>query len=416
VTYAIMTMGCKLNQFDSAQVSGRLRSTLQEAATVEEADLLILNTCTVTHKADREAAKIIRSLRRANPRAVIAVMGCSTRLDAESYRNMAEVDAVLESRESLEAFLQSMAPQDAKRDHACVPHFGGRTRAFLKVQEGCNFPCTYCIIPAVRGRSRSVPPAQVKDEFKSLLDAGYREVVLTGINTGEYGRDLGLRGGLTALLETLLSLDGVFRIRLNSVEPRAVTNDMMTLIKGEERLAKHLQIPLQSGSDEVLKAMRRNYRSAFYVDLINRLAETVPAIGIGTDVLLGFPTESEEDFKATLRVLQFSPLAYVHAFTYSPRPGTPAAELPGHSPAVTGSRTAAVRALARAKTEAFARRFVGLALPAITLAPESGRGRALTDNFLSVTLDGRCAANRLVRVIVESVTGEEIRGRLAGPS
>ncbi len=411
--YAILTLGCKLNQFDSASVAGRLVRADLKPAPPEEADLLLLNTCTVTHRADREARRLLRSLRRSNPRATIAVMGCSTRLTPGLFRAMPEVDAVLPTAGAVEEFLRDLAPLDEGRAHACVPHFGGRTRALLKVQEGCGFPCAYCIIPAVRGPSRSVPPDELVGDLRALLAAGHREVVLTGINTGEYGKDLGLKGGLPALVERLLAVEGDYRLRLNSVEPRAVTPALLGLMRRERRLARHLQVPLQSGSDAVLRAMRRNYRSGLYADLVERLAQEVPGVGIGADVLVGFPTESAADFEATLGLLDRSPVAFVHAFSYSARPGTPAASLPALPAPEVARRAAAARALGRRKTEAFAEGFLGRELPAITLAPDEGAGRALTDNFLDVRLEAPHRANELVTVALSSRQGIQVCGVIA---
>lgn len=414
-TYAIVTLGCKLNQADSAAVAGRLRRIFDEAATPSEADLLLLNTCTVTHKADRDARKLVRALRRASPHALLAVMGCSTRRDEEGYLAMAEVDAVLTDARSVEEFLDTVAPLPEERAHACVPHFGDRTRAFLKIQEGCNFPCSYCIIPKVRGPSRSVPPGEVEEELRLLLGAGYREIVLTGVNTGEYGKDLGIRGGLPALVARLLKVEGGFRLRLNSVEPRAVTPELRALLRSEERLARHVQIPLQSGSDAVLAAMRRNYRAALYAETVLALAEEVPGVGIGADVLVGFPAETEADFEATFGLVERLPVAYLHVFTYSPREGTPAAALPPLPQGTADRRSAALRELAARKRAAFTRSFLGRHLPALTLAPEAEGGRALTDNFLTVRLEGPEPPNRFVRVRVTGADAREVRA-VAVPS
>jgi threonylcarbamoyladenosine tRNA methylthiotransferase MtaB len=371
-----------------------------------------LNTCTVTHKADREARQLLRRLRRRNPHALLAVMGCSVRRDQASYRTMPEVDELLATEQDLAAFLDRVAGPEEGRGHACVPHFGDRTRAFLKIQEGCNFPCSYCIIPSVRGPSRSVPVEVVVEDFKALLDAGYREVVLTGVNSGEYGKDTGFRGGLAGLVERLLAVPGRYRIRLNSLEPRAVTPGIRTLMRREAALAKHLQIPLQSGSDAVLRAMRRNYRAAFYEEQLRALAEEVPGVGIGADVLVGFPTESTADFDATLALLERSPIAFVHAFTYSPRPGTAAAAMPGIPQREAAERTRRVRVLGERKHLAFAARFVGRPLSALTLAPSPDRGRALTENFLHVALPRPEGPNRFVTVTLRSAGSEGFAAEL----
>ncbi len=406
--YFIHTMGCKLNQFDSAQVAGRLKAGHLETASADDADLIVLNTCTVTHKADREARRLIRSFRRSNPHALVAVMGCSARLAGDVYAAMPEVDEVLPDAEAVRRFARRLSGGAGEQDHACVPYFGDRTRAFLKIQEGCNFPCSYCIIPTVRGRSRSLPVDRVARDFTDLVAAGFREVVLTGINTGEYGKDLGFARGLERLLERLLKVPGRFRIRLNSVEPRAVTPGLVALLRTEPALAKHLQIPLQSGSDRVLKAMRRNYTAGFYEDLVSGLAEDVPGIGIGADVLVGFPTETEEDFEQTHTLVERNPVSFIHAFTYSPRPGTPAADLPPVPPDRAAARTRSLRRLGDRKKRAFAAGFLGRTLQAVTLAPQKDAGRALTENFLDVSLPAAEPPNRLITVQIESASGATV--------
>lgn len=411
MTYAVLTLGCKLNQADSAAVAGRLGGA-SGAVAVKDADLVLLNTCTVTHKADRDARRLIRTIRRENPRALVAIMGCAARRDADTFRSMPEVDAVLDGGDALETFLATHAPQIGARSHGEVPFFGDRTRALLKVQEGCNFPCAYCIVPSVRGPSRSVAPDLVAGEFGALLEAGYREVVLTGVNTGEYGKDLGLTGGLPALLERLLRVPGQFRIRLNSIEPSAVTPDLIQLLKREPRLCRHLQIPLQSGSDEVLAHMRRNYRAGYYRDLVKGLAGAIPGIGLGADVLVGYPAESPEDFEATLALLADSPLAFIHAFSYSSRPGTEAGCLPALSPKIVAERAARVRTLGQNKKEGFVRSLGGMELEALTLVAEEGNGRALTGNFLDVTLSEPLPPNRFVSVHVSEGVGGRVVGRV----
>ncbi|MEW5763783.1 MAG: MiaB/RimO family radical SAM methylthiotransferase [Acidobacteriota bacterium] len=409
--FAVLTLGCKLNQYDSAKVAARLARAGAVPSSPESAELILVNTCTVTHKADRDSRKAVRSLKRANPGARLAVFGCASRRTPAAFSGLAGVDAVLSDDESLLRFLDDWRP-GASASAPCVPLFPDRTRAFLKVQEGCNQPCSYCIVPSVRGPSRSVPPEEVEAEFAGLLEAGFREVVLTGINTGEYGKDLGWKGGLTALLERLLRRNGDFRLRLNSVEPRTVTPGLVRLLRAEGRLARHLQVPLQSGSDAVLAAMRRNYKAGFFADLLQRLAEEVPGIGLGCDVLCGFPSETREDHEATLRLLEGSPVAFLHAFAYSPRPGTPAASIPPLPPGEVAARTRELVALGRSKSEAFARSQMGRPLEALTLASESGRGRALTSNFLDVLLDGAAPPNRWITVRLTRWEGGLPRGEI----
>lgn len=409
--FFIHTMGCKLNRYDSAVVAGLLSPALIETGDPEEADLIILNTCTVTHKAEREARRLARSLKRRNREAKVVVMGCSTRFAPEAYRIMEEVDEVITGPEELRALAGTLGIPPSSQPAAKL-RFNGRTRAFLKVQEGCNYPCTYCIIPKVRGRSVSVPEEEVRDDFLNLLEDGYREIVLTGVNTGEWGRDLGGNRRLEDLLSGLLELEGDFRIRLNSVEPRAVTPGLIALLRKGEKLAKHLHVPLQSGSDPVLKAMRRNYRSGFYSELLARIAEEVPAIGIGVDVIAGFPTETAEDFGATLSLLEESPVAFLHAFSYSPRAGTPASRLTSLPAGEIASRVRALRELGAEKKRKFAGRFIGKELRALTLGSGESAKRALTGNFLDVTLSGETTPNRFINIIVKSVEDGIVRAGL----
>jgi threonylcarbamoyladenosine tRNA methylthiotransferase MtaB len=291
---------------------------------------------------------------------------------------------------------------------AALPDFGDRSRAFLRVQEGCDLVCSYCVIPAVRGPSRSVPPEQVARRFGHLLEAGFREIVLTGVNTGDYGRDLAPQLTLVSLIERLLRLEGDFRIRLNSVEPRRVTSDLIGLLAHEPKLASHLQVPLQSGSDAVLRAMRRNYRVADYRAAVESLRSRVPGIGVGADVITGFPTEGVEQFDETRRTLQACGVAFLHVFTYSPRPGTAAAGLgPGPGHAEVKRRTAALRELGRGLTESFARSQVGRTSRALVLAGrrDDGRARALMSSFLEVALEGEALANTWRDVTIAGVTG-----------
>lgn len=414
MTYAVLTLGCKLNQADSAAVAGRLGGA-SRAAAVRDADLVILNTCTVTHKADRDARHLIRTVRRQNPKALVAVMGCAVKRDADAFRSMPEVDVVLEGLDALENFLASRGEQIGIVECSAHPCFGDRTRALLKVQEGCDFPCAYCIVPSVRGPSRSVAPDRVMGGFSELLEAGYREVVLTGVNTGEYGKDLGFEGGLPALLERMFRVQGAYRVRLNSIEPRAVTPALITLLKEEPRLCRHLQIPLQSGSDRVLGHMRRNYRAGFYRDLVEGVAEAVPGIGLGADVLVGYPTESPEDFEATFALLADSPLAFVHVFSYSSRPGTEAGRLPMLSPKIVAGRAARIRTLGQSKKEGFVRSIGGMELEGLTLMAEEGNGRALTDNFLDVSLPEPLPPNRFVSVRVSVGAGGRAAGSMVQP-
>lgn len=443
-TYRIVTLGCKLNQADSSALEARLRFLGFERAPGGEdarpacgADLVILNTCTVTALADREARQVARRLRRGNPRAVLIATGCYAGRDPGGLRAIAGVDHVVPLREQSErvpalaaaAFgLDSDPPApDAGRSGATrgrdpEPGPGDRTRALLKVQEGCNLRCSYCIIPSVRGDSRSLPPAIVLDRIARLAGSGFREIVFTGVNTGDYGRDLDPPTRLHHLLARAIEIEGLGRLRLNSLEPKTVTAELVDLLAGcGGRVAPHLQVPLQSGSDTVLLRMRRPYRAADYARVVETLRREVPGIALGADVIAGFPGETDDEFETTYRFVESSPLNYLHVFSYSPRPGTPAAALPGQTPPnVIKERSARLRRLGKELSLRFRRLGVGQERAALTLREirPDGRLRALTDNFIDLgcDLEGRDPAplmNRLLNVRITGATEDDTLGVIA---
>jgi threonylcarbamoyladenosine tRNA methylthiotransferase MtaB len=418
--FYLHTLGCKLNQTDTAALAATLRSRgMAPARRPEEADLLVVNTCTVTSRADADGRQALRRLARANPRAKLVAMGCYAGRAPEELSRIPEVDLVSGgcAAAPVAAAAEAAYPGEltgARGPHHAPPPAGGRTRATLKVQDGCDLSCSYCIVPAVRGRSRSVPPDELVESVRRLVAAGFAEIVLTGVNTGDYGRDLPGTGGLLDLLRRLTAVPGLGRLRLNSLEPRTVDQDLMAFLATCGQMAPHLQIPLQSGSDRILAAMRRNYRRRFYAELLDRLARRIPDIGLGADVIVGFPGESEQEFAETVSLVRNTPLSYLHVFSFSARPGTDAASLPGAVPAgVIKERAARLRGLAADKGAAFRRRFVGRTLQAVTLGDtgEAGAVRALTGNFFEVLLPpGSAPANRLLDVRVLAAHGAVARG------
>ncbi|HUD72835.1 MAG TPA: MiaB/RimO family radical SAM methylthiotransferase [Dongiaceae bacterium] len=415
-TFRVVTLGCKLNQADSAALEAALRR-LGLTRAGGDADLVVLNTCTVTGAADREARQIARRLRRSRPETRLIVTGCYAERDAAALAAIAGVDQVVGMRDqatrvaalAARAFgLEAPAPARAAGDSpsglpaaldlgrfgatdACEPGQGDHTRAFLKIQDGCDLRCAYCVIPSVRGASRSLPAEEILARLRRLAAGGLREIVFTGVNSGDWGRDLDPPGRLHDLLPRALEAAGPARLRLNSLEPRTVTPEIAALLESAHgRLARHVQIPLQSGCDAVLARMRRNYRTADYARVVGRLAGTVPEAALGADLIVGFPGETDAEFEATCRFVEASPLAYLHVFSYSPRPGTPAATMPGQvAPALVRERSARLRAMAAALSLRFRRRFVGRTLEAIVLqgSRPDGRIRALTDNYIDLWLD-----------------------------
>jgi threonylcarbamoyladenosine tRNA methylthiotransferase MtaB len=397
----VTTLGCKLNQLDGAELAAALAGRLPRIEDPATAALVVVNTCSVTAGADADARQIVRRRRRENPRALIVVTGCYAERDPEALRRLPEVDLVLrrEDRPAAAAiilehlrrrFPDQLADGCADRlAGETLPDFGGRTRAYLRVQEGCDLRCSYCIIPAVRGPSRSVLPDEVERRFRALLGAGYKEIVLTGVNTGDYGRDLGCAVRLAGLLARLADIGGDYRVRLNSVEPRCVTPELTDLMARHPRVARHLQIPLQSGSDAVLRAMRRNYRTADYLRIVEDLRARIPDIGIGADVIVGFPSETRERFAETLDFIERSPLNYLHVFSWSPRPGTDAAGMrAAAAPGAVAERSRVLRGVGQTLARAFRLAQQGRTHDALVLgggAPGSP-ARALTSNFIEAEL------------------------------
>jgi len=437
-TYRFVTLGCKLNQADSAGIESRLRALgMTRAGEDAAADLVVLNTCTVTHLADREARQIARRLRRANPGATLVATGCYVTRDPEALRAVPGLDHFVPLSEqadripAIAAVLLGLPSDTGARDlgdlgATAVCDTGAeitdRTRAFLKIQDGCDLRCSYCIIPQVRGPSRSVPPDTVFDRLGRLADAGFLEVVLTGVNTGDYGLDLDPPVPLLDLLRRAVAGPGPARIRLNSLEPRTVTPGLVAFLAAcGDAVAPHLQVPLQSGCDAVLSRMRRNYRTADYRRVVESLRLALPDIGLGADVIVGFPGETDAEFETTCRFIEAAGLNYLHVFSWSPRPGTPAASFPGAAPpGVVRERSARLRVLGRELSLRFRRSFVGRERTVLTLRETRGDGavRALTDNFIDLTLelDGRDPGpilNRMLRARIVEATESGTRAVLA---
>ncbi len=487
--YHVVTLGCKLNQFDSAQTEGSLRAAgLVPTADPAQAEIILLNTCTVTAAADRDGRRLARRLRRINPGARIVAAGCYAERDPGTLRGLGVLDAVLgrAARHRLPAALLggagragteagpcggvaqagTEAPpvgaalcggpiQDArKRAGTEAGPYSGRdggsdgvrsgngdaaagvredefgtaapavffeesARAWLRVQEGCDLACSYCIIPRVRGPGRSLAAAAVLSDARTLAARGVREIGLTGVNVGSWGRDLAPRAELADLLDALLAASLPLTLRLNSLEPRTVTARIVERLAETppSRLAPHLQVPLQSGCDRVLGAMARNYRTADYRRVIETLAARVPEVCLGADLIAGFPGESEAEHRGTLAFVESLPLAYLHVFSFSARPGTRAAALSDRLPAdAVRDRTAELRALGAAKKRAYRERLIGRTLPALALAglaPDGWR-RTLTTHYIEVLVPAAPPGTPLaVRLTGVEADGETVRGAVA---
>jgi threonylcarbamoyladenosine tRNA methylthiotransferase MtaB len=503
--FYIENFGCRATQSDGAALERQfLERGLERAAAARDAEIVVLNTCTVTEGADKDARASIRRLQRVNPDCRILVTGCYAQRAPEelaalpgvtwvvgnSHKHQAAEIAISSSfpaagsssssgfvplgQLSLGRFSSDRLSGDqfsnvivgdifAHTELLAAPVFEAaneRTRPNLKVQDGCDNRCSFCVIPYVRGQSRSLPKERVIAEVRTLVEAGYREVVISGINLGRWGRDLETVVGrrslvvgeqepfssvhssqqpeshperpttsdqrlgfsperpttndqrLESLIRAVLDQTSVEKLRISSVEPMDWSDELIGLVAASGRIARHAHVPMQSGSDAVLRRMHRKYRPWHYREKILKIRAAMPTAAIGADVMVGFPGETEAEFDETRRMIEELPFTYLHVFTYSARPGTPAAEQPGQVPvAVARERNRVLREIASKKKAAFMRALVGTVVEAITL--QSGDAEfteALTDSYLKVKILGLHAANRWLDVKVEGVNGEMLLG------
>jgi threonylcarbamoyladenosine tRNA methylthiotransferase MtaB len=428
---AITTLGCKINQYDSAVIQNRLEDRHSFVRFEEAADCYVINTCTVTDRADWEARQLVRRAKRANPGAQVIVTGCYAQVSPAEVARVPGVNYVvgLNRLDDLLRFVDMPAPpresviavSEVRRERG-VPVLGtralpGHTRAFLKIQEGCNYSCTYCIIPAARGLSRSVTPHEVLEQVRALAGAGYREIVVTGIHLGSYGGDLNPRTDLTKLLEMIAGSGLISRLRLSSLDPREVPDRLLDLIAAAEVICDHLHVCAQAGDDGILKQMRRNYDTAYYRELLVKVRERLPDAAIGSDIIVGFPAESDAQFESSLEYFASLPLTYFHVFPYSERRGTAAASLPGHVPAdVKKRRARKMRELGGQKKRNFCAGFLGQIVSVLVeekTDKATGLCRGFSRNYLPVMLSHEPKlTNREVNVKLEGVQNGWLRGHL----
>ena len=420
---AIATLGCKTNQFESAAMIEQFeQGGYRIVPFTQPADIYVVNSCTVTARTDAETRRLIRRARRLNPEARIIATGCYAQVAPGELEQMPEVDSVLGNREKQDIFGFAESGESRVSDISSevtvgplkLESFAEHTRAFLQAQNGCNSFCAYCIVPYARGRSRSVPLEDVLQGVRNLAANGYREVVLTGIHLGAYGLDLHPAQSLTGLVQRINAEQLVSRLRIGSVEPNELTDELLALMAKSEIVCPHLHLPLQSGSAAVLQGMGRKYSPEFFRRLVERLTQEVPDISIGLDLIAGFPGESSASHQETVTLLTALPLAYLHVFPYSSRPGTKAAALPGHlDPGVIKRRAEELRRLGVQKSIEFAGRFVGRELPVLV----QGSGvSGISRNYLTVRLDGPAACPGTEHAVkITSVTSDgSCRGELPG--
>lgn len=423
---AITTLGCKINQFESAAMTEMLVNEGFATVPFEEvADYYVINTCTVTAKTDAESRRLIRRAQRSNPHARIVVTGCYAQVNAAEVGKIPGVHLVIGNSEKrgIAGFLRdevaagSVVVADIARetDGGGIPleTFSEHTRAFLQVQNGCDFFCSYCIVPYARGRSRSVPFAEVLAGIRRFAEMGYREVVLTGIHLGGYGLDLIPERSLLELLTEAEHSMPLERLRIGSVEPIEFSDELTAFLASSRKICRHFHIPLQSGDDQVLGRMNRRYSTAFYREVVERLRAAVPDACIGADIIAGFPGESEKEFERTYHFIESLPLAYLHVFPFSARPGTPAATMDEQlNPAVIKERAQLLRRLSERKRRAYFRSFIGKKLE-VLVQEDLGDGmvKGLSRNYIPVVFGGDGSLlNTEVDVVVADVIRDGVRG------
>jgi threonylcarbamoyladenosine tRNA methylthiotransferase MtaB len=475
-TFYVENFGCRATQADGASIERQFEQRgLNRAAAPANAELIVLNTCTVTAAADHDARAAIRRIHRQNPGAQIIVTGCYaqrapeeiaaipgvTQVIGNSHKHrLAEISTqhsalstqpiqfgndfiplhTLQPPATCDPRPEVPTPKAGSRkpevrgltsdvwvsdifahtELLAAPVFDAaneRTRPNLKIQDGCNNRCSFCVIPYVRGKSRSLPTERILEEVRMLVAGGYQEVVISGINLGRWGRDFApgqrrttMDQRLAPLIRRILAETELAKLRISSVEPMDWSDDLISLLATSPRIAKHTHVPMQSGSDAVLRRMHRKYRPQNYVDKIAKIRAAMPEAAIGADVMVGFPGETDSEFEETRRMVEHLPFTYLHVFTYSARPGTPAASLPNQVPErIARNRNRILRDLAAEKKLAFMESFVGKTVEAITLKTECSAGaqaaetQALTDNYLKLRLAGDHAPNRWITAVVTNV-------------
>ncbi|RLC06589.1 MAG: tRNA (N(6)-L-threonylcarbamoyladenosine(37)-C(2))-methylthiotransferase MtaB [Deltaproteobacteria bacterium] len=435
--FYIHTLGCKVNEYESDGIALSLENQgWLKGDKRQKADVFIINTCAVTSKASMQSRQAIRKIIRENPDAKVIVTGCHAQTDPEQIKKIDKInqkDQIVCHKDKIQianhiaSICENKSPLTFKKpDHSLENIFHGfdsavtgeMTRAYLKIQDGCNAFCTYCIVPHARGSSVSMPEKQVLKHLRQLNDAGFKEVIITGIHTGMYGLDLREKSSLLDLLEKINDEKPIYRVRLSSIEPGEINNGIINLARQENILCDHFHIPLQSGDDDILKKMKRPYDAALFEKVIHQIHKKIPTAGIGVDTLIGFPSETDEQFENTYQLIKKLPISYLHVFPFSARKGTPAFHFDNKvDPKVIKSRCARMRELGKIKQKAFIsaqlnKRQEGL----VQHKPDSKTGvlKATTSNYLTVFLNKKYnLGGKIINLIPEQFDSDmNITGRI----
>jgi threonylcarbamoyladenosine tRNA methylthiotransferase MtaB len=398
-TVALHTLGCKLNFAETSAIGNEfLKNGFSVVDFKDKADVYVFNTCTVTENAEKECRQLVRRALRTNPEAYVIVTGCYAQLRPDEISAIEGVDTVLGNNEKFEIF--SILKDFNKKELSCIyvspnedlNYFGkasstdadSRTRAYFKIQDGCDYKCTYCTIPLARGKSRSMNPDLAINEFVNLINQGYKEIILTGVNVGDYGKNYDTT--LYQLLKKFVNIDGDFRIRISSIEPNLLTDEIIDLTLSTNKICNHFHIPLQSGSNNILHSMQRRYSVEDYAKTILKLKNRIPDVGIGVDVIVGYPGETEKEFMETYSLLLDLPISYLHVFTYSERPDTKAILLNNHvEHSERKRRNSMLRILSDKKKNQFYNEMIGKKLQVLfETEAEDGMIKGFSSNYVRV--------------------------------
>ena len=433
-TASILTFGCKVNQYDSNTIYDTMVRNGYEIVDLDkDADICVVNTCTVTNSADQKARQVIRRIIRKNPKAKIIVTGCYAESDRQSIETIPGVSLVFGNREKAEfqRYLDTVTNQellqiepvihDAVREHANfsmgISSSGNRTRAIVKIQDGCSAFCTYCIIPYVRGRMTSRPLKDIMEEVGRIAATNCKEIVITGVHLASYGFDIGKKHSLIDVLEQVHSIDGIERIRFSSIEPMNFPQDLAVCMAELPKCQPHFHLPLQAGSDQTLMRMRRRYTTEEYAGLVEKLKSLFPDVGITTDIMVGFPGETDQDFEDSSSFVEEMSFSQLHVFRYSPRRNTPAADYPNQvQPQVSAERSRWMIDLGNKLSVAFRKRMIGKTMDVLVENRREDKDNLLTGfsgNYLRVAADvPDSAINQILSITLEPPVGEVFRGRI----
>lgn len=425
---ALTTLGCKVNQFETETMEGLFKQRGYEIVPfTDRADFYIVNTCSVTSLGEKKSRQLIRRAQRLNEQAIIAVTGCYSQLAPEQIKAIEGVRVVIGTKDRVRIvdLVEQAAREDCviddvtdimqAREFEDIPLFDmpERTRAFLKIQEGCTNFCSYCIIPYARGPLRSRRLDSILSEAKKLVAAGFKEIVLTGIHLGAYGRDLAEKVTLVDAAKAVLSVQGLKRLRLGSLESIELSAELFALMCGDERFSRHLHLPLQAAQDDVLKAMNRHYTTEQFGKLIATVESSVPGIAVSTDIIVGFPGETDEMFRQGLEFVEKMNFARMHIFPYSKRQGTPAAVMDNQIPeTVKKERVHAMQQLADRKAASFHASFIGATLEVLVEQVNEGVGEGLTDNYIRVYVADAVECDEIYKVRIEKLHKDGLWGKI----